>query len=508
MKMTNKITNSIIALVAGVVLVSCNLDPVPTTAIVYDESEQFFQSESDIQHFYNGVLASYRSLCSGSFEITTDVMVDYFNATVGFGNNYGPVHRADQTFTPGDSDVESIWASHYAAIKNYNIAISLAQQVEAESELKPMADYLEAVAYFCRASAYLTLTRLFGVEYDPATASDELSVPVVLEYDQNYTPVRSTVEQVYMQIEEDLLFAEDVLAEVPGRAGSMEPTADAVNALWARYYLDIHEYEDALKAAVSVINSPTGGYALASSREDMQNEYLYDAGTEPVIQLFASASEGTVSHSVYTMVGYDEDEGKYFSPYFIPSTAILDAYDATDLRYQSWFSSTKYPMFMNGDYYSDITIFTKYIGNENWYSGLIESSVNAAKPIMISEMYLIAAEAAYMDKDASNINSTKYLNELQSARKATATEGTLENIKKEWYREMIGSGHRFVCLKRWGEGIPARPAQPEAKNLVMEGPAYDARTVDAEDRIFNLPIPSYEIKITPSLEQNDGYSTK
>lgn len=504
--MINK--KSIVAVIASAVLVSCNLDLVPSTAIVYEESEKFFQTESDIQHFYNGVLASYRSLCSGSFDITTDVMVDYFNATTGFGNNYGPVHRADQTFTPGDTDVESIWGAHYSAIKNYNIAISLARQVDKDSDLKPMADYLESVAYFCRASAYLTLTRLFGVEYDPDTASEELSVPLIVEYDQDAVPQRNTVEEVYMQIEEDLTFAEDVLADVPGMAGSIEPTADAVNALWARYYLDIHEYDDALKAAASVINSQTGNYALASTREEMQNEYLYDGGTEPVIQLYAGPSEGTVSHSVYTMVGYDEDEGKYFSPYFIPSATLVDAYDPSDLRYQTWFSSSKYPMFMNGSYYEGITIFTKYIGNENFYSGLIEVSVNAAKPIMISEMYLIAAEAAYMENEAPSINSTKYLNELQNARKAGATEGTLENIKKEWFKEMVGSGHRYVCLKRWGDGIPARPAQAEATNLVMEGAAYDQRTIDPGDRIFNLPIPSYEIKITPSLGQNEGYSDK
>jgi hypothetical protein len=42
----------------------------------------------------------------------------------------------------------------------------------------------------------------------------------------------------------------------------------------------------------------------------------------------------------------------------------------------------------------------------------------------------------------------------------------------------------------------------------MTGPSYEERKVDADSRIFNWPVPSYEIKITPSLEQNPGYSAE
>ena len=144
----NNFTKYIIAVFVSIsTLVSCNLDLVPTTAIVYDEDVPAMQTLDDVIGFYNGVLASYRSLCSGSFDMTTDVMVDYFNATKDFGNNYGPVHRLDDSFTTGDNDVESIWASHYGAIKNFNVAIEQADKVE-NNELKEAAMYVQAVAYF------------------------------------------------------------------------------------------------------------------------------------------------------------------------------------------------------------------------------------------------------------------------------------------------------------------------------------------------------------------------
>lgn len=512
MKM-NKITKNIVAAFAGLsMLVSCNLDLEPTTAIVYDENEPLFQSENDIESFYLGVLASYRSLCSGSFDMTADVMVDYFNATTGFGNNYGAVHRADNSFTPSDEYTESVWASHYSAIKNYNIAIREAENVK-DSTLIPAAEELQAVAYFCRASAYLTLTRLFGEVYDPDTAEDELSVPLVLEYNLNYVPVRSTVAEVYDQIDNDLYFAEKVFSQA-GRGFDSAvqapyPTYDALKALYARYYLDVQEYDQAFKMAKSVIES-AAGYALASTKNEMLAE-MNDSGSEPIVQMYASMSEGTISKSIYTMVGYNDDMGKYFAPYYLPSRTLIDAYESSDYRFTTWFSNIKYPVFMNGSYYDGIYTFIRYIGNPQYYTGLIESSVNAAKPLTISEMYLIAAEAAW--HNGSALNANKYLNELQAARNTTKTnamDSEMENIKTEWFKEMVGNGQRLICLKRWGDGIPARPAQPEAldANAVMTGAAYTERTVEPGEYIFNYPIPAYEIQVTPSLEQNRGYSAK
>ena len=70
---------------------------------------------------------------------------------------------------------------------------------------------------------------------------------------------------------------------------------------------------------------------------------------------------------------------------------------------------------------------------------------------------------------------------------------------------MVGNGQRFMCLKRWGDGIPKREYQDEAASFVKTGADYDQREIAAGSYLFSLPIPSYEIKITPSLEQNDEY---
>lgn len=505
--MKNIVKNILIGGMAATLFASCDLNLKPTDSIVYEEGTALFLQESDVVSFLNGVLADYRSLQYGSYTQSTEVMCDGFNATIGFGNNYGSVHRADYTFTPSDSYVESMWGNHYIAIKDYNLAIANCDLVGDDASFKPVADYLKGIALFCRASSYLTLARHFAKDYDPSTAGTDLCVPLVLVYNQDEKPFRATVQEVYDQIYSDLSEAETLLAEAaPGQVRSQAPTIDAVYALMARYFLDIEEYETAADYAVSVIDSEAG-YALANSEETMIAEYTNDAGTEPIVQLFASVAEGARGNTLYTLVSTGNDVPKYFGSYFIPTAKAVNAYGSGDLRFKTWFTNSMYPIFSSGNYYQEPYVFIKYLDNPALHTGQVETGAHAAKPLLISEMYLIAAEAYAMSGDEDL--AITILNELRSARKAGAVTGDImDEVKHEWFRETIGEGHRLSCLKRWGDGIEPRTPQSSASELVMTGPAYTERELEADSHVFVWPVPTYEIKINTNLVQNPGYSAE
>ena len=129
------ILNYILVPVAALLLAACNLDLYPTTAIVYDETQPVIQKSSDLISFENNIMANFRGTQSGIFYALDDVMCDAFNATVGYGNNYGPIHRTNEDFTASDNDVESFWGSYYTVIKNYNIAINAANTI-ADADLR------------------------------------------------------------------------------------------------------------------------------------------------------------------------------------------------------------------------------------------------------------------------------------------------------------------------------------------------------------------------------------
>ena len=501
--MKNILKYFIVGGAAVTMLSSCDLNLLPTTSIAYEEGSELFLNENDVAAFQNGVMASYRALQYGVYTQTTEVQCDGFNATIDYGNNYGAVHRCDNSFTPGEYDTEDMWRDNYTAIKNYNIAIANADNVK--DELKASASVLKGIALFCRASSYLTLTRHFGNAYNPSSAATDLSVPLVLKYDQLEKPARATVKAVYDQIIADLEEAETLLANVPGQVRSQLPTVDAVRALKARYYLDTQDYTNAAEAAESVISS-AAGYKLASTPEEMVAEYTNDTGTEPIVQLYASIAEGARGNTIFTQVGNDDKVGKYFSPYFIPSSLLVNAYDASDLRFTNWFTNSLYPVRMSGSYYEGVYVFTKYLDNPALHSGTMETGAHAAKPLLIGEMYLIAAEAYAKAGNASAAQNV--LNQLQAARKAVNTTGTMENIKKEWFRETVGEGLRLASIKRWGDGLAVRTEQSGVENLIMTGEYYNQRSLSADSHFLNWPVPSYEIKLNANLVQNPGYTAE
>lgn len=485
-------------------IASCDLNLVPSTSIVYEEGKPLFLSKRDIAEFQNGVIATYRGLHYGSSWQTVEVMTECFNASIDFGNNYGFVHRLGSGFLASDDYTTGIWAGHYGAIKNYNIAIEQCEMVEDEA-LKADANVLKGIALFCRASSYIQLARHFGYVYNPATAATDPCVPLVTVYDQLKKAERATVKQVYDQIIADLNAAEPLLASAPGAVRSQLPTVDAVKALKARYYLDVKDYANAAKMAEEVI--ATGKYVLASNAEEMAAEYTNDEGNEPIMQLYASQSEGTVGNTIYTAVG-NEDAGKYFAPYYLPSQYLVSAYDATDIRFTNWFTNSLYPVKMSGVRHAGVTVFVKYLDNPALHTGTIETGAHAAKPLLISEMYLIAAEANALNNNAEAAKTA--LNALQTARSANNTEATIENIKKEWMKETVGEGLYFTCVKRWGEGFPERPGHSVAaeKGLLMTGVGYQDRTIEANNRVFNWPIPTYEMQLNKELQQNPGYGAE
>ena len=504
--MKNIVRNLLLVGTAAFMSVSCDLDLFPDSAIAYDEGGQLITNSADLTSFENGLMASYRGVFYGVYNQASELMCDGFNAMAGFGNNYGPIHRTDVSFTPSDYDTRDNWSGNYGAIKNYNVYIKGSYNVPAE--LAKDAAVARGEAFFCRASSYLTLTRLFAKPYG-ANASTDLSVPLVLVYDQNARPARNTVQEVYDQIKSDLDSAAIYLAGVPGAVRSQRPTIDAVNALYARYYLDTKQYAQAVTSAKKVIDSKAG-YAFAKDSASMALEYVEDKGTEPIIQMYASNSEnGSGTNSIYTQMANNKDAGTYYMPYYLPSQKLLDQYEESDLRYQHWFAKGDYPVFSVSDYIEDkLTVFRKYFGNPTLRSDptATPNARQAVKPLLISEMYLIAAEASLANNNTAA--AKEYLNAIQTARGASATEATTANIQNEWFKETVGEGLRMSCLKRWGTGYSGRPGQNAAVELkaLMNGAEYAQKSMPATDYHWQWPIPAYEMQINPNLKQNDGYS--
>lgn len=530
-----------LALMVGVVtLHSCDLDLQPRTSIAIDESKPMITSMSSLKYFRNGLYSTFRSIQNGPMCYAGDLMCDDFNAVEGFGNRNGDIHRTDNSFTAANNVTSPMWSWHFSSIKDYNVFLSQIDKFEAKTDEEiQTARIAKGEAHLFRACAYLNMVRYFAPAYSLENR-DKLAVPLVLKYDQMAQPERNTVGEIYDQIKKDIDAAADGLADVPGKLRSMFATIDCVYQMYSRYYLDIGEYEKAAEYAEKIINS--GVYELASGWDAFYQENTLDNGTEPLMQVAGDKQEytGGAGMGMYTGLAYDSKNfppneffslGLYLNPDFVPSQSLIDSYNMSDgqlnnddLRFMFWFNNSyfeykgkiyaiRYPMYINSikcnhpdkfDFYP----FMKHIGNPGLANNALQPNGKVyAKPFRLNEVYLDAAEAyARLGK---NDRAAEFLNSLQSARGAELSDGSMESVKLEWRREMVGDGYRMICLKRWHDGFDGRPIQNGVKDIkakvIMRGENYDEKRLDADAYQWVWPVPDYEMKVNENLVQNPGY---
>lgn len=483
--------------VALLTLGACNddLDRFPHSSI---EQSQSFETVEDAATWNTGMYGLLRGRVYGIFMYSTDIQADQLNATLDYGNRNGSVHRWD--FTSDDYTIRDTWQPYYYAITNANVAIDGMATIETESqeEQAELQRYISE-AHLVRAFYYHQLVTRWAKDYDPATASSDPGVPLMLEYDiENYAP-RSTVEEVYQQILSDISAAKTGLTGVSGNGGSIYLTEDVVTALEARVRFHMEDWAGAKAAADRLINS--GTYPLYDTEAGLEAMWHADEGQEDILQMFVSIpDEGANINQIY--LGYNSGTGRY-TPDFLPSQEIVDLYQDDDHRKAVYFEQL--PVTMAGSNYDDLILVEKYPGNPEHYTGATNYQ-HAPKVFRIAEMYLISAESAsYLGQDGDALAT---LNALRTARGLDALSGVagaalLEEIKDERTRELAFEGFRLDDLKRWDEGMDRMAPQDE--DVVMTGPLFLNLTKDASDNKFIWGIPQNDMTINPNLTQNPGW---
>ena len=80
---------------------------------------------------------------------------------------------------------------------------------------------------------------------------------------------------------------------------------------------------------------------------------------------------------------------------------------------------------------------------------------------------------------------------------------TMDAIKAEWKKEIIGEGYIVDCYKRWNEGYSGRI--PQNINTVQQGPSFNEKECPAGFQKFVWAIPDEERKVNDNLVQNPGW---
>lgn len=490
-----KIYNLLTLAVCGAItLTSCNgfLDMNPTNS---SNSEGAIATLSDAQVAMNGIMSS---MTSSSYYGRNFFM--YGDAKGGDLTIYSAGRGLDALYafnhTATSNSYSGFWSRGYDCILQVNNLLSnIEQRVAAGSEED--FSFIKGQALTLRALFYFDLVRLYGLPYNYNSASygvPDVTEPIAAEAQ----PTRATVAQNYSRIISDLEAGATLLASDKSKQDGFVGYYANI-ALQARVKLYMEDYSGALQAAKEIIDSDV--YTLYDNDEWVAS-WSQQFGTESIFELAMTVEEsdlGTSSLGYYLMRYRQVSNAQ---GWFLASDYFLNRLgeDPTDVRWG---------VMDNDEYWYDTEIERhgacyKYMGGTSLAGdGKATNTAVNIKIIRLSEIYLIAAEAALHSSDANT--AADYLNAIRhrapQLELATAATITDNMILDERSKELFAEGQRFFDMMRLNQTI-------EFNDDFQDVPiSQREKTIDRTFSKIVLPIPQDEINANPAIseQQNPGY---
>lgn len=460
------------------------LDISPSTSL---PDTEIISDIKDLNNFTNGCY-NYLKLTSGAYGY-------YYDATFMFsGDLMGDDFRAGSTswlsdyysYTTTPYEVTTMIYSNlynlaYASIKVFESAQSLEESEEKEEYLAEIR-VLRALMYFDMVRMHAPLPSNWGkgrITDDPLgiyiaeTIKEDISQP-------NY---RNTAREVWKYIGTELEESVPHLSKTRQK-GRLDWYAG--RAFQARYYLYMENWTEALKAAKDIIDSKV--FALYEI-EEYKSVWTNTFTSESIFEVNVSETEPNQWVSLGTLVGGT----RYQRIGTTTDFEELMQENPTDVRFSLYEWSQTY------QYYHARWKWEGRNGNE---------LITSPKIFRLSEMYLIAAEAALKSNDS---NAGKYLSDLREKRTTVDPRKydnglTLDDILYERRLELACEGHRAWDLWRNCREV-VRWRTPEEKLAKKHQDNLGVIPFDHFRRIW--PISYTEIQLFPpadrTIQQNPGY---
>lgn len=393
--------------------------------------------------------------------------------------------------TKTTNSYSSFWEQIYHSILQANNILTNIERLKAAGSTENFNTH-KGQALTARALMYFDLVRLYGKPYTQDKSS--FGVPNITQpLDPYAQPLRATVEENYTQILKDLKEAEPLL---PKTKTNGLPNFYANKAIQARVYLNMANYAEALSAAQAIITSNV--YVLYTNAQWVDS-WKTQFGTESIFELGIFPNEGDLGNT--SLGAYHRRRGHgggAILGWFQASDYFLNRLkqDPTDVRWGVMSNDESSTTRLGASY--------KYSGSTTLSGDGKPSNSTAVniKVIRLSEIYLIAAEAAFhTDKTLA----ATYLNLIRRRSPAlvpaTAATITIDMILDEKSKELFTEGHRFFDMMRLNRPITFND---EFGSLTI---AHRTKTIDRTFQKVILPIPQDEINANPGLQaqQNPGY---
>ncbi|EOZ98911.1 hypothetical protein A33Q_0894 [Indibacter alkaliphilus LW1] len=355
----------------------------------------------------------------------------------------------------------SDWSITYQQVFNANLVLDRIESIEPKTSQESIQKQeIIGRALFYRSFAFHHLMEIFCLPYNPSTASANLGLPLRKSSNINIQVQRSSLEETFQLIMDDLREALELL---PDRIDVItRPSKVSANALLARLSMIAGDFDAAVTYASNAIALGNGLMDYSQINSNLIIPIPFTSNTELIFH--QSAGTGSLS----------------FSPETLVSDEVFDLYGEGDLRKEVFFRAVPSGFNFNGN----------YSGQTSWFTGLA-----------MDEVYLNLAES--LARLGRGEEAVDYLNELLEKRfdpEYFVPVGFSDDL--EILERVIVERRKTLCFRptRWMDLRRYNQEPSRAKTLVREAGGQVYR-LEPNSVNYALPIPENDIELG-GLEQN------
>ncbi|MBZ4189378.1 RagB/SusD family nutrient uptake outer membrane protein [Niabella beijingensis] len=479
------VPNVIIAVLLSGVLVAANSCKKFLSA--YSQSQSFVTTANDLDEIlvgdaYSNWIGDTKSLFVMDDDVEESPPVTLPNGNPDVSYSEGFYNWQPNPYIASDGTLgyyqNTVFAILYMKISRINTIIFNVPLMQEKGEPDSILRRVDGEARFLRAYYYFMLVNVYGKPYNIATAGTDYGIPLKLNPDiEDKFFTRATVEEVYKQIINDLLQAENELKEF-NENSVVRANQAAAQALLSRVYLYLEDWENAAAYADKVIRK---NYQVSDLNAfDNVTHFLKLSSPEIIFNVGVNAQ--------YSW--YDLFSATYTTDTYKVSDELMNKFETKDLRRDIFLKRTD----------AGVYVYAKVDANPPY-------DVSDLFLIRLPEIYLNKAEAlAVLGRDAE---ATTVLQELRKKRfkpedlsVISLTGAALVNfIRDERRRELCFEAHRWFDLRRYAvnskfpfsKTIRHNSYAYNSGERYMQG-YYELRPYAQDQAAYVLPIHQEEIE--------------
>ena len=298
---------------------ACN-DYVELNPISQETSNNAYSSASQIEA---ALVGAYESFQSSEYYVWDNIVFQDIRSDNAYAGGDNPaIFEVDYlNVTPTNARLFTNWSNIYNAISKSNVVLQKLPLVSDPQFTEERREQMQGEALFLRSYHYFTLVKCFG------------GIPLILEpvnpnVDASVYVPKSSVEDVYAQLIEDLTTASDLLPDTYGNDASVNKaraTSGAAHALLAKVYAQMPnpDYNQVINH-INALESSEANYQLISYPALFDGTNYNNAESILEVQ-YLGGTEGTYGPQLLLPPSVSGDSWRKFAT---PSHDLINAYDA------------------------------------------------------------------------------------------------------------------------------------------------------------------------------------